>query len=256
MKPATEPAAATGFKEETMKIRHPLLIKMAGRLIAWTVRLWLSTLRYRCRELGPRLEPNDPGLEGRYIYAFWHETMLMPAYQYRNSPVSTLISEHADGEMIARAITYLGLGVVRGSTTRGSLRAVREMLELKDRSHLCFTPDGPQGPRQHVQPGVVYLASRTGLPVVPVGFVCKKMWRMRSWDRFVLPKPFTDFVGVFAEPIHVPPDAGKEQLEEYRQRVEEALKDVMRMGEEMLHGVGVERVPEAEGECQGTVSKR
>jgi lysophospholipid acyltransferase (LPLAT)-like uncharacterized protein len=239
-KPATEPVAATGFKEGTVKIRHPLLIKMLGRLIAWTIRLWLSTVRYRCRELGPRLEPNAPDLEGRYIYIFWHETMLLPAYQYRNSPVATMISEHADGEMIARAIQYLGLGVVRGSSTRGSVRAVREMIELKDRTNLCITPDGPRGPRQEVQPGVVFLASRTGLPVVPVGFVYKKAWRMNSWDRFGLPWPFTKAVGVFGEPIYVPPDANKGQLEEFRQRVEDALKNVTRLGEEMVQGGRVE----------------
>ena len=218
-----------------MKIRHPLLIRTIGRLIAWVVRLWIATLRYRCRELGPRLEPTAPDLKGRYIYAFWHETILL-AHHYRKSPLEILISEHSDGEMIAQAVQHLGMGVVRGSTTRGGLRAVREIVAMKTRSHLVITPDGPRGPRQRVQPGVVYLAARAGLPVVPVGFACKNGWRFRSWDCFILPRPFTEAMSVFGEPIHVPRNADKEELEAYRQLVEEALIDVTTLAEEMVQG--------------------
>ncbi len=216
-----------------MKIRHPLLLKTVGRLIAWVVRLWIGTVRYRCRALGPSVAPTEPGLEGRYIYAFWHETLLLPAYQYRKTPTHVLISQHADGEMIAQACRSLGLGLVRGSTTRGGLQAVREIVEMNGESHLVITPDGPRGPRRQVQPGVVYLAAKTGLPVVPVGFACKKAWRMHSWDRFAIPRPFTDAVGVLGEPIHVPRDAGKVELEQYRVRVEQALEDAMSVAEEM-----------------------
>jgi lysophospholipid acyltransferase (LPLAT)-like uncharacterized protein len=222
--------------EGAMKIRHPLLIKTAGRLIAWTVRAWIGTVRYRCRALGPRVEPTVPGLQGRFIYAFWHETMLLPAYHYGKTNAHVLISNHADGEMIAQACRHLQLGVIRGSTTRHGLQAVREILQLEGQSHLVITPDGPRGPRRVAQPGVVYLAARTGLPVVPVGFACKKAWRMRSWDRFAIPRPFTDAVGVLGQPIHVPADAGKEELEQYRLRVERALEDAMNIAEGMVRG--------------------
>jgi lysophospholipid acyltransferase (LPLAT)-like uncharacterized protein len=224
-----------------MKIRHPLLIKMAGRLIGWVVRLWIGTVRYRQRTLGPQGDPTVPGLKERYVYAFWHETMLIPAYQYRLVGAATLISEHADGEMIAGACKQLGLGVVRGSTTRGGLRAIREIMGMQNRLHLVITPDGPRGPRRRVQPGVVFLAARTGMPVVPVGFACKKAWRARSWDSFILPRPFTEAVGVIGKPIHVPAEADKQQLELYRQCVEQAMEDVMRMAEEMVQGGNLER---------------
>ncbi len=223
-----------------MKIRHPLLIKTAGRLIAWAVRLWISTLRYRCRELGPRLEPTAPEVKGRYIYAFWHETILL-AHHYRKAPLQVLISEHADGEMIAQAAQHLGMGVVRGSTTRGGLKAVREIVAMKSRSHLIITPDGPRGPRQRVQMGVVYLAARTGLPIVPVGFACKKAWRIRSWDCFILPHPFSEAMSVFGEPIHVPRDADRDELERYRLYVEEALIDVTSLAEDTVrNGAGLD----------------
>jgi lysophospholipid acyltransferase (LPLAT)-like uncharacterized protein len=219
-----------------LKIRHPLLINLLGRLIAWAVRLWIGTVRYRCRALGPRVAPTEPGLEGRYIYAFWHETMLLPAYHYRKTPTHVLISQHADGEMIAQACRYLGLSLVRGSSTRGGRQAVREIVELNGRSHLVITPDGPRGPRRQAQTGVVYLAAKIGLPVVPVGFACKKAWRIPSWDRFILPHFFTDAVGVLGQPIHVPRDAGKEELEQFRLQVENALEDAMNVAEEMVQG--------------------
>jgi lysophospholipid acyltransferase (LPLAT)-like uncharacterized protein len=224
-----------------MKIRHPLLIRMAGWSIAWWIRLWISTVRYRFRMLGPGVNPFDPQLKEKIIYAFWHEVMMVPAYHYGKTGAHVMISDHADGEMVAGACRYLGLGVVRGSTTRGSLRAMRSMLAKITQSHLVITPDGPRGPRQRVQPGVVYLAARTGQPIVPVGFACKSAWRVRSWDRFVVPRPFTDAVGVLGKAIHVPRDADKEQLEFYRQYLEDALEDVMTVAEEMVQGGGSDR---------------
>jgi lysophospholipid acyltransferase (LPLAT)-like uncharacterized protein len=217
-----------------MKIRHPILILLAGRLIAWMVRLWIGTVRYRCRALARPVAPTQPGLQGRFIYAFWHETLLLPAYHYRNTPTHVLISVSADGEMIAGACRALQLGVVRGSTTRGGMQAVRQIVEMKGRSHLVITPDGPRGPRRRVQPGLVYLASRTGLPIVPVGFACKSAWRMKSWDRFMMPWPFTSAVGVLGAPIEAPRDLDKAQIEEYRLRVERALEDAMTVAEKMV----------------------
>jgi lysophospholipid acyltransferase (LPLAT)-like uncharacterized protein len=136
--------------------------------------------------------------------------------------------------MIAQACRALGLGVVHGSTTRGGIQAVRQIVEMKGQTHLVITPDGPRGPRRVVESGVVSLASRTGLPIVPVGFACKKAWRMKSWDRFMLPRLFTPAVGVLGEPISVPRDTDKGQIEEYRLRVERALEDAMTVAEKMV----------------------
>jgi lysophospholipid acyltransferase (LPLAT)-like uncharacterized protein len=219
-----------------MKIRHPFLILTAGWVIACLVRLWVGTVRYRCRALRSQVEPTQPGLQGRFIYAFWHETILLPAYHYRGTGSHVLISEHADGEMIARACQHLGLGVVRGSTTRNGVKAIRQILDMKGRSHLVITPDGPRGPRRQVQPGLVYLAARTGLPIVPVGFAYKRAWRMRSWDRFAVPRPGTEAVGVLGEPMTVPANADKAELEQYRLRVERSLEDATRVAEEMVKG--------------------
>jgi lysophospholipid acyltransferase (LPLAT)-like uncharacterized protein len=206
-----------------MKLRHPWLIKAVGFAVALLVRLWIGTVRYRYRPLGPNLDPNQANFRGRYIYAFWHENILIPAYQYGRPDIWVLISQHADGQLIAEACRHLRFRTVRGSTTRDGVRAVRQMLRKGKHAHLAITPDGPRGPRRRVQPGLVYLAAWTGLPIVPIGFAFHRAWRMRSWDRFALPHPYSGVECVTTDLIHVPEDADREQLEQYRRQVEEAL---------------------------------
>ena len=206
-----------------MKIRHPSAVKVLGFLVACLVRVWIGLVHFRYRPIGPNLDPNRRGFRGRYLYAFWHENLLMPAYQYGRSDIHVLVSKHADGELISQACRRLGFRLVRGSSTRDYVEAVRTMLRLSRTAHLAVTPDGPRGPRRRVQPGVVYLAARTGLPIVPMGFAYRRAWRLPSWDRFALPCPGSDVVLVTTEPVHVPPDVRKEQLEVYRLRVEDAL---------------------------------
>lgn len=206
-----------------MKIRHPLAIKVLTRVGAWVVRMWMRTLRYRYQPLGPNVDPHIRGREQKYIYAFWHENLLLPAYQYGGLDNRVLISQHADGQIIAGICERLGFQPIRGSTTRGGLEAVRRIVRDGQGGHLGITPDGPRGPRRVVQPGLVYLAARTGLPIVLVGFAYCRPWRMQSWDRFAVPRPFSRARCLTAEPIVVPPEADKEQLEAYRQQVEQEL---------------------------------
>jgi lysophospholipid acyltransferase (LPLAT)-like uncharacterized protein len=208
-----------------MKIRHPWLIKALGFVVAWVVRLWICTLRYRYRPLGPSVEPRDWKPGEHYLFAFWHENMLLLAHHYARPDIRVLISQHADGQLIAEACRHLGFGLVRGSTTRGGVEAVRQMLRLGHSTHLAITPDGPRGPRRRVQPGVIYLAARTGMPIVPIGIGFQRPWRMRSWDRFVLPRPWSRAACVTGVPIHIPPDADKDQLEPHRLRLEQAMSE-------------------------------
>jgi lysophospholipid acyltransferase (LPLAT)-like uncharacterized protein len=214
-----------------MKIRHPLLIQAVSLVSAWIIRLWMRTLSYRYRPLGPNLDPLQRGMQVRCIYAFWHEYMLLPAYQHARPDIYVLISQHADGQLIAGICRHLGLGTVRGSTTRGGPTAVRRMLRLGRTAHLAITPDGPRGPRRKVQQGLVYLAARTGLPIVPVGVGFSKEWRMRSWDRFALPKPWCSAVCVTGDPIQVLGEADHTLLKEYVERVEMAMQHVTDLAE-------------------------
>lgn len=114
--------------------------------------------------------------EGRnIILAFWHGQQLMIPLGYRGPHPEILISQHRDGEIIYRIIKRFGFGAVRGSTTRGGQRALRQLIRLSRQDvDLVITPDGPKGPRHCVQPGVVALAKFTGLPIVPLAFACSK----------------------------------------------------------------------------------
>jgi lysophospholipid acyltransferase (LPLAT)-like uncharacterized protein len=214
-----------------MKIRNPYLLRLAGLLGALLVRIWIGTLRYQYRPLGPSLDPNEADFRGRYIYAFWHEYILAPAYNYGRPDVHVLISQHADGEIIADICRRLKFSLVRGSTSRGSIEAVREMLRISEFGHLAITPDGPRGPRRRIQPGLIYLAARTGMPIVAFGIGFQHAKRLRSWDRFALPRPWSRATCVTSVPIAVPADCDKEQLEEYRANVQSALDEVTDLAE-------------------------
>jgi lysophospholipid acyltransferase (LPLAT)-like uncharacterized protein len=209
-----------------MKIRHPWLIRILGFAGAWVIRLWMATLRYHHHAIGASMLPGQPGLRDRYIYAFWHENILLPAYHCGRPDVWVLVSQHADGQLIAKVCRHLGFRVIRGSTTRGSIEAVRQMLRAGRDGHLALTPDGPRGPRRRVQAGVIYLAARTGLPIIAGGIGFQDPWRLPSWDRFVLPKPFRRAILITSSPIRIPPNLDRDQLEQYRRLLENTLSDL------------------------------
>jgi lysophospholipid acyltransferase (LPLAT)-like uncharacterized protein len=184
------------------------------------IRLWMSTVRLRILFSEEGRHPTDPR-DRRFIYAFWHESILVAATV--RTRIHVLISRHADGELIAQVCRFLGLRVARGSSTRGGVEALLELNRHSQRTHLAVTPDGPRGPRRKVQPGVVYLASLTGLPVVVFGVGFSRAWRARSWDRFAVPKPWSTAFCVIAPAVHVPPSLSREALERYRRLIEERL---------------------------------
>jgi lysophospholipid acyltransferase (LPLAT)-like uncharacterized protein len=209
-----------------MKIRHPTVIKWIGFVGALIIRLWIRTLSFRYYSVGPNLNPMSDGFEGRYIYVFWHENILVPCYQFARRDVLVLISQHADGEMIAQVCKHIGYGTVRGSSTRGGLKAMREMIRAADNCHIAIMPDGPRGPRRHVELGLIYLAAKTGLPLVLAGVGHDRPWRLKTWDRFAMPRPWSKSVILTLEPIHIPENATKAELETFRQQVEQALVEV------------------------------
>ena len=211
-----------------MKIQHPVLVNAVGTAGAWVVRRLVGTSRFHFRYADPMVNPEVARRLGRrYIYAFYHEVMLFPAYYWAWPEMQILISDHRDGELITQVVQRLGFGVVRGSTTRGGARALREMTQRVDRGNLCVTPDGPKGPRRHVHQGMIYLASRTGLPIVGAGMAFRRPWRARSWDKFAVPRPYSAAACVTPEPVTVPPDADRATLEACREEVERRMQQAM-----------------------------
>jgi lysophospholipid acyltransferase (LPLAT)-like uncharacterized protein len=211
-----------------MKIRHPLLINAAGAAGAALVWQLGRTLSYHFRYKDPSVNPELARARGqRYIYAFFHEVTLFPAYYWNWPEMHILISEHRDGELITQVVKRLGFSVVRGSSTRGGVRALREMTLRIDNGNLCVTPDGPRGPRRSVHQGIAYLASRTGLPIVGSGMAFKRPWRARSWDRFAVPRPFSQAACVVPEAVVVPPEADRDVIETCRREVERRMQAAM-----------------------------
>lgn len=165
--------------------------------------------------------------QGQVIYAFWHGRMLILSYSHRWQKNHVLISQHRDGELIARIIERLGFVSVRGSTTRGGTKAIFEMAKKGVSGYdLAITPDGPRGPRFMVQLGTIYVAQRSGIPIVPITNSAKSRWTLSSWDGFLIPKPFSKAVIIIGEPVYVPLESTPQELEEKRGELEERLVEL------------------------------
>lgn len=140
----------------------------------------------------------------RFVLAFWHRHLVLMRYAYRGDRISVMVSRSRDGEVIAQAMARLGVGSVRASTSRGAVAGLKEVLRVaRDGSDLAFTPDGPRGPLRQVQPGVVFAATATGLPVIPVAIDANRAWEARSWDRMVVPLPGSRVEVVYGEPLEI-----------------------------------------------------
>jgi lysophospholipid acyltransferase (LPLAT)-like uncharacterized protein len=147
------------------------------------------------------------GWEGegkRFILAFWHRHLLLMPYAYRGRRISVLVSQSRDGELIARTVARLGIDSSRGSSSRGGMAGMRTLLrKAADGWDIAFTPDGPRGPLREVQPGVILAAAATGLPIQPVAIAASRAKLLRSWDRFMVPLPFSKVHFVYGEPLVV-----------------------------------------------------
>lgn len=160
--------------------------------------------------------------EGKnYIFAIWHCKQAFLIYTHRGRKICALVSMSKDGEYIARVLARAGLTAVRGSTSRGGTRALLGLLDkLEEGFCPVITPDGPRGPRRTVQQGVIFLAQKTGLPIVPLACGNSRKIVFNSWDRFELPLPFARASVVEGEPITIAPD---ESFEAAARRVKTAL---------------------------------
>ena len=166
----------------------------------------------------------------RFILAFWHSRILIISYQFRGWGAAILVSSSDDGEIIAQILQRQGHRTIRGSTSQSSVRALARLIRVvKEES--CpggVVPDGPRGPRFKVQPGVITLAKKTGYPVVPVTYSAKRLKVFASWDRFLLPFPFTESCVMYGTPVSVPGHTDGEEQEVYRVRLEEELNRITR----------------------------
>ncbi len=209
---------------------HRVLVWVISSLGYLVTRVICSTVRWHVEGL----EHYRSILEGgrRVIYAFWHGRILLATYYWRNHGIVVMTSRSREGDYIARLIRLFGYGTARGSSSRGSRRALVEMMrELRHNRDVGFSIDGPRGPRYIAKPGAAWLAAKTGHAVMPFNVSCKSAWVLSSWDRFQIPKPFTQALLSIGEPVTVRPEASEEEVEAAHRRIQESLNRLRRRGD-------------------------
>ncbi len=205
---------------EARERRRRRRVRWGARVGTVVFRLLASTWRLHVTnaESHERLRGTQP-----VIFTFWHGKMLPLLWRHRMRNTAILISEHGDGEIIARIARSLGYRSVRGSSSRGGERALLGTVrELQDGHDAAFTPDGPRGPLESFAPGALIAAQRTGAPLVLISVDCPRAWRLKSWDRFLIPKPFARVRITYEDPLYVEaPDArtAAEQWPTWQQRL-------------------------------------
>lgn len=217
-----QPAPRTPGKEARIRLGAML----GGSVPALLLSLLLRLLRLTLREtfVGGETQRAIHARGESFIAAFWHSRLLMMAFLYEGPGMHVLVSAHRDGQILAGVLANLGLPAVRGSSRRGGGPALARMATLlANGQDLGNAADGPKGPPGIVKPGTAWLCASGARPVLPVAFSSSRAKRLRTWDRFLVPWPFSRGVWVIGEPI-LPRDG--ESLEELRKRIEAGIHEV------------------------------
>lgn len=169
------------------------------------------------------------------LIALWHGRMLLGLAHYAGRNYRVLVSPSADGSLVAPLLRRFGYGVVRGSSSRGGARALRELLvDLRSGRTVVLTPDGPRGPRHAMNLGLAWMASATGLPVFPLGLAADRSWHLSSWDHFTIPRPFARVVLTFGATQRLPRHQDEATLARETERVRTLMLDAERRSFEQL----------------------
>lgn len=199
------------------------------RRTLWSIRLGTLVLKalaatWRIRVVG-RTPSRDRAARGEpaVVLCLWHGQMLPILCAHRGEPCTVLVSEHRDGEIIARILAAFGFSAARGSSTRGGSRALLQLVQrVRDGHDIAITPDGPRGPRRTMAPGALLIAQRTGSPLVPLVAHASSVWRLRTWDAFEIPKPFARVTVLYDAPRTIAADSARDAAAQA-----EAFGDVM-----------------------------
>ena len=227
--PETEtPAQSEPESEEEKQKRLATRSKLLGWLIALVVRCICITLRFH-KENAEGITPNSGGS----ILVTWHGRSLIPAWLLRDKGCWALISLSKDGEMQNNIFQRFGFQTIRGSTGRGGVRgALQAARKVKEGGVLAFTPDGPRGPTHKVQLGVILMAEKSGAPIVPIGCSANGRWLFKkSWDSYMIPKPFAKAYYLVGEPIYIPPGQNEAQRMVFATVVESAINALEKRAE-------------------------
>jgi lysophospholipid acyltransferase (LPLAT)-like uncharacterized protein len=208
-----------------VKLLDRFKLSIVSTLGYWIIRIVGSSLRWEKVDWSDLESIHKKGKQA--IIAFWHGRIFLGTFAFRHRGIVVMTSQNRDGDYIARVIERFGFGAARGSSTRGSRGAILEMLrQLEQKRDVAFTIDGPLGPRYVAKPGAAYLAWKSGNAVLPFSVAVEKKWVMRSWDHFVVPKPFSRAMLIFGAPIYVAPEAKEEELKMAESAIQHSLDEL------------------------------
>jgi lysophospholipid acyltransferase (LPLAT)-like uncharacterized protein len=218
-------------------LKQRWLIRLADYAFYFLINLIGKTVRFEPAEGWENFEAIERA--GKLpIYTFWHNRIFLGTYFFRRRGIVVITSQSFDGEYIARFIQRFGYGAVRGSSTRGGVAALVEMIRLmRARLPMGFTIDGPKGPKYVAKIGACLLAKKTGNPLMPFAVEAEKFWQVKSWDNLQIPKPFSRARVFIAEPIYISPDAGDEALENKRLELQKSLDELVKRGEQWRESI-------------------
>lgn len=183
---------------------------------------------YRIKVIKPEIELDVLRRGQVPIYASWHQRFF-PGITFfaKRKPISIMISQSRDGELISRIVKQLGWHPVRGSSSRGGKKALREIYTLaKKGCKIAHIVDGPKGPRGVVKPGLLIISKASGMPIIPTIASAEKKWEFNSWDRFIVPKPFSRVIIRFGDEINIPKNLQGPAFENKRSFIEDTLKEL------------------------------
>ena len=213
-------------------------MKIEGRLARWLIafgfrllQLWGRTLRY---EIDDRAGIVGRAVTENYIGALWHNRLLIfPLVLRRFFPQrhgSALISASRDGDLLADAVRRFGYDVVRGSSSRLGASAILQLTQvLASGGDVVITPDGPRGPAYELGPGIIFLAQKSGAAVLPMNLEYSHCWRLGSWDRFIVPRPFAKVRVLISRSHNVKPTTTPEEFEGERLALQKAMMELVEM---------------------------
>lgn len=224
-------------------LRRPAVNAAIGWLAARYLMLVKASSRLRIENGETMTDWIDSGRP--FIICFWHGRMLsIPIADMCGAPVNALVSFHRDGLFLSRVLRYLGINTIAGSSSRGGANGLKGVIRALRRGEpVAITPDGPRGPRMRASPGAVLAAKLSGAPLLPVSGSLTRRRIFRSWDRFMLPHPFTRALIRFGSPMKVSATADERELDEARRRLERELN---RLSRDLDAELGVETIEPAE----------
>lgn len=208
-----------------------LKIRLISLAFTSLIRLIGFTLRFEIENQ----DVTDGALSGgrQPIYCFWHDRIIPSTYFFRNRKIIVMTSRSFDGECIARTIVSLGYGASRGSSSRGGVGALIDMIKFMKAGYPCaFTVDGPRGPRYEAKSGPCLLAKKTGNPLIPFSVEVERFWTVGSWDRLQVPRPFSKAKLIYGNPIAVDPNATDDDIESVREELQSELLRLVEKGRE------------------------